>query len=57
MQSDNKLMDLCRQLAEETDPKKITGFCDDLKKLLHDEQDGIRTEINQRLSRRSSSSG
>ncbi|HZP62624.1 MAG TPA: hypothetical protein VFB28_04340 [Terriglobales bacterium] len=57
MVPDQKFAELCREIAEQKDPKKLSSLCDQLLKLLHDEQDGIRTEIDQRLSRRSSSSG
>ena len=45
------LQQLCRQISEEKDPEKLTKAIADLAELLRDEQNVIRAEIRQNLSK------
>ena len=51
--SDQKFLELCRRIASETDPKKMTEAIDEMYSLLHEEQDVIKAKIAFSLSRAS----
>jgi uncharacterized protein (DUF2344 family) len=48
---DEKLIQLCRHIGTERDPKKLSSLIEQLITLLHEEQDAIREKIRQRLSK------